>query len=114
MFGRITRGSNEISAEAPRHPGAEWQSLQSTEPLDPKEIVPRLRAALDGAEAFVTRMLTDKLGLLFLDNTGLAVQPAPNRLANYQAHSGERRGQWPDSPEIRAAMCERYNMKPSP
>jgi len=85
-------------------PPAEWQSLQSTVPFDPKDIMARLRAALDQAEAFVTRMPTDKLGLLFLDAAGHAMQPDPDRLDGYQTHTGQRRGQWPDVPEIRAAM----------
>jgi hypothetical protein len=102
----------EIRRNAANHPAAEWQSLQSTEPLNPKEIMPRLRAAVDEAEAFVTRMPTEKLGLLFLDNAGHAVQPDPDRLDDYQAQPGQRRGQWPDSSEIRAAMFERYSTKP--
>jgi hypothetical protein len=93
---------------------AEWRSLRSTEPLDPKDITARLRAALDQAEAFVTRMPTDKLGLLFLDEDGRAVQPDPDRLDDYEPHAGQRRGQWPESPEIRAAMVERYNTQPAP
>jgi hypothetical protein len=104
----------EIRRSAATHSAPEWQSLETSEPLDPKDITARLRAALDQAEAFVARMPTDKLGLLFLDDSGRAVQPDPNRLGDYQAHAGHRRGQWPDSPEIRAAMFERYNVKPSP
>jgi hypothetical protein len=105
----------EIRRNAANHPAAEWESLQIAEPLDPKAITARLRAALDQAEAFVARMPTDKLGLLFLDDTGRPVQPDPERLDDYQTHAGQRRGQWPDSPEIRAAMFERYdaNTKPS-
>jgi hypothetical protein len=103
----------EIRRNAASHPIAEWQSLQSAQPLDPKDIMTRLRTALDDAEAFVGRMPTDKLGLLFLDDTGHAVQPDPDRLDDYHIHAGQRRGQWPDSPEIRAAMLERYNAKPS-
>ena len=87
--------------------------MHSSEPLDPKDITARLRAALDAAEAFVTRMPTDKLGLLFLE-AGEVVQPDPDRLDDYQTHAGQRRGQWPSSPEISAAMFERYNKKPSP
>jgi hypothetical protein len=68
---------------------------------------------LDEAEAFVTRMPTDKLGLLFLE-TDKVVQPHPDRLDHYQTHAGRRRGQWPDSAEIRAAMLERYVKKPAP
>ncbi len=45
---------------------------------------------------------------------GKVVQPDPDRLDAYQTHAGYRRGQWPSSPEISAAMFERYNKKPSP
>jgi hypothetical protein len=95
------------------YPAAEWRALQSSEPLDPKDITARLRTALAAAEAFVMRMPTDKLGLLFLKD-GEVVQPDPDRLEDYQTHAGQRRGQWPSSPEIAAAMFERYNKKPSP
>jgi hypothetical protein len=95
------------------HPAAEWRSLQSGEPLDPQEIMARLRAALDEAEVFLTRMPTEKLGLLFLD-AGEVVQPDPDRLGAYPTHAGRPRGHWPDSPQIRAAMLERYGRKPGP
>jgi hypothetical protein len=36
---------------------------------------------------------------------GEVLQPEPDRLAAYQTHPRQRRGQWPDSPEIRAAIC---------
>jgi hypothetical protein len=104
----------EIRRNAANHPAAEWQSLRSAEPLDPKEITARLRAALDQAEAFVACMPTDKLGLLFLDDAGHVVRPDPDRLDGYRTHAGQRRGQWPDSPEIRAAMFEHSNIKPGP
>jgi hypothetical protein len=57
-------------------------------------------------------MPTDKLGLLFL-NGGEAVQPDPDHLDAYRTHAGRRRGHWPSSPEITAAMLERYNKKSS-
>jgi hypothetical protein len=95
------------------YPAAERRALQSSEPLNPKDITARLRAALAEAEAFVTRMPTDKFGLWFI-KAGEVVQPDPDRLADYQTHAGQRRGQWPVSPEISAAMFERYNKKPSP
>src|SRR6266404_7426623 len=79
------------------------RALQSIEPFDPKDITARLRAALDQAEAFVARMPTDKLRLLFLE-AGEVVQPDPDRLDAHQTHAGQRRGQWPSSPEISAAM----------
>jgi hypothetical protein len=64
------------------------------------------------AEAFVTRMPTDKVGLLFLRD-GHPVQPNPDSLEDYQTHAGQRRGQWPSSADIAAAMFERYKMPPS-
>ena len=73
----------------------------------------RLRAALDAAEAFVVAMPSHKVGLLFLKN-GQVVQPDPSRLEEYQTHTGQRRGQWPTSPEISAAMFERYKIPPKP
>jgi hypothetical protein len=94
------------------YPAAEWRALDSAEPIDPKIVMTKLRVALDDAEAFVARMPTDKTGLLFLQ-AGKVVQPDPNRLDAYQTHAGQRRGQWPGSPEIAAAMFERYNKKPN-
>jgi hypothetical protein len=89
------------------YPAADWNALLVSEPLDPKNVSGRLRAALDEAEAFVTRMPSDKLGLLFLQN-GQVVQPDPDHLEGLQAHAGRRRGHWPSSPDISAAMLENY------
>jgi hypothetical protein len=50
----------------PTTPAAEWRALLSSEPLDPKEIIARLRIALDQAEEFVHRMPTDKNECSFL------------------------------------------------
>jgi len=93
------------------YPAAEWRALVTSEPLDPPAIMLRLRAALDEAEAFVTRMPTDQMGLLFLKE-GHVAQPDPGRLDDYQTHAGQRRGQWPASAEITAAMLERYQKPP--
>jgi hypothetical protein len=95
------------------YPTTEWLTLISSEPLDPKDITRRLRAALDEAEAFVMRMPTDKAGLLFLKD-GHVVQPDPARLGGYQTHAGQRRGQWPTSAEISTAMLEWYKKPPLP
>jgi hypothetical protein len=95
------------------YPSADWRALLSSEPIDPKDITFRLRSALDEAETFVTRMPTEKMGLLFLKD-GNVVQPDPARLQDYQSHAGQRRGQWPASPEITAAMFERYREPPAP
>ena len=89
-----------------QYPLAEWRALASAEPLDPARIMTHLRAALDEAEAFAGRMPTGKLGLLFLRGAAI-VQPDPDRLDSYRTHAGQRRGQWPTSLEITAAMFER-------
>jgi hypothetical protein len=63
----------------------------------------RLRDILSEAEAFIARMPTSKAGLLFL-KYGHVAQPDPERLQEYQTHAGQRRGQWPTSAEISAAI----------
>ncbi|HME57122.1 MAG TPA: hypothetical protein VKF63_02205 [Terracidiphilus sp.] len=95
-----------------RYSAADWKALVTSEPIDPVDILARLRAACDQAEAFVARMPTEKAGLLFLDN-GRVVQPDPEHLDRYETHAGQRRGHWPASAEITSAMLERYNQKPS-
>ncbi|MDQ2776573.1 MAG: hypothetical protein M3Y57_16895 [Acidobacteriota bacterium] len=102
---------NEIRRVA-RYTDADFRRLASDPPLDPAATMTRLREVLNEAEAFVTRMPTDKLGLLFL-KVGRVVQPDPDRLHEYQTHAGQRRGQWPTSADITAAMFERYNKKPN-
>jgi hypothetical protein len=89
------------------YPAAEWKALETDHPLDPKAVTMQLRTILDDAEAFVARMPSDKAGLLFLEG-GKVVQPNHERLESYSTHAGRRRGQWPSSPEISAAMFERY------
>lgn len=92
------------------YPAADWRSLSSSEPIDPKTISARLRNALDDADSFVTRMPTDKIGLLFIKDSEIT-QPDPARLEVYLTHAGQRRGHWPTNPEITAAMFARYNVR---
>lgn len=94
------------------YPAAEWRAVSSAELIAPATITKKLRAALDEAEAFVSRMPTDKLGLLFLQ-AGKVVQPDPARLDSYQTHAGQLRGHWPTSADISSAMFERYNKRPN-
>jgi hypothetical protein len=94
------------------YPAAEWRALETSEPLDPHIVTVQLRDALEEAEAFVGRMPTDKMGLLFLKD-GAVVQPDPGGLQGYQTHAGQRRGHWPSSTEITAAMLERYKNPPN-
>ena len=74
--------------ENSNYPAAEWRALASTEPIDPNVVLPKLRSALDDAEAFVSRMPTDKIGLLFLQ-AGKVVQPDPDILDSYRTHAGQ-------------------------
>jgi hypothetical protein len=104
LIAEIRRNSN--------YPAAEWRALVSADPIDPNSVMTKLRAALENAEMFVWRMPTDKIGLLFLQ-AGRVVQPDPDRLDSYQTHDGRFRGHWPSSPEITAAMLERYKEKPN-
>ena len=98
-------GRREIRRNA-NYPMAEWKALIMREPIDPSNTMARLRAALTEAESFVARMPTEKAGLLFLKG-GKVVQPDPDHLDEYQTHAGQRRGHWPASSEITAAMFER-------
>jgi hypothetical protein len=97
---------NEIRRNA-RYTDADFRRVDSDPPIDPAATMKRLREVLNEAEQFVTRMPTDKVGLLFLQG-GEIVQPDPDRLDQYQTHPGKNRGHWPTSPEISAAMLERY------
>jgi hypothetical protein len=89
------------------HPKSEWNRLASSEPMEPDQVLARLRAALDQAMEFVARMPTEKMGLLFLKG-GEVVQPDPDRLDEYETHAGRRGGQWPSDASIQRAMLERY------
>jgi hypothetical protein len=95
------------------YPASEWRALVTSEPLAPEAVMGRLRAALDDAETFVARMPSEMVGLLFLKD-GRVVQPDPDHLDDYQTHAGQRRGHWPGSAEISAAMVERYKGSAKP
>ena len=101
----------EIRRNATRYREEDLRAVPSNEVLDPKIFHSRLRAVLDEAEAFVLRMPTEKIGLLFLKD-GEVVQPDPGHLDDYATHAGQRRGHWPTSTAISAAMFELYKKKP--
>jgi hypothetical protein len=98
---------NEIQRNA-RYTAADFQRIASTPPVDAGAVMRALHDALRDAQAFVDRMPTDKVGLLFLLKDGRVVQPDPGRLADYTEHAGARHGHWPSSSEITSAMLERY------
>jgi hypothetical protein len=102
---------NEIRRTA-NYTVEDFRRIASDPPVDPAATMTQLRQALGEAEAFVVRMPTDKAGLLFLKGDRV-VQPDPGRLEDYQTHAGQRRGQWPTSVEISAAMLERYKKPPT-
>ena len=85
--------------------------MPSNELIDPKVFHSLLRETLNEAEAFVMRIPTEKAGLLFLKD-GEVVQPDPDRLDEYTTHAGVRRGHWPTSAEISAAMFDHYKKQP--
>ena len=97
----------EIRRNAVHYREEDLRAVVSNEVIDPKLFHSRLRAILDEAEEFVSRMPTEKAGLLFLKD-GKVVQPDPDRLGEYETHAGRRRGHWPTSTEITAAMFEHY------
>jgi hypothetical protein len=86
-----------------RYPAEELRQLDADRPIDPDAVMQRLRAALDEARRFVAAMPNDKAGLLFL-SAGRPVQPDPSQLGCYGLHAPQRRGHWPSSPDITAAM----------
>ncbi len=88
-----------------RYPAAALRQLAADPPTDPAAVMARLRDALDDAKTFVAAMPSDKAGLIFL-STGRPVQPDPTALDAYITHAARRRGHWPSSPEITAAMLE--------
>ena len=94
------------------HPKAEWDSLVMGAPIDPGRVLAGVRAALDEAEAFVVRVPTDKIGLLFLRD-GNVVQPDPDHLDQYETHAGQRRGHWPTNTEIADALWQQYQQRPN-
>jgi hypothetical protein len=94
------------------YPTAKWRALTSTQLIDPVVTTRKLRTALDEAEVFVSRMPTDKLGLLIVQ-AGKVVQPDSERLDTYQTHAGQLRGHWPTSAEITSALFEHYKQKPN-
>ena len=103
----------EIRRNSVRYREEDLRAVPSNEVLDPKIFHIHLRTALDEAEAFVIRMPTERIGVLFLKD-GKVVQPDPDRLDDYATHAGRRRGHWPTSTEISSAMLEHYKKSPTP
>jgi hypothetical protein len=99
----------EIRRSAVRYREADLRAVPSNDMIDPKIFHGRLRAILDEAEVFVSRMPTEKMGLLFLKD-GQVVQPDPDRLSEYTTHAGQRRSHWPANIEI-TSPCSSVTVK---
>lgn len=85
----------------------DYDRVLTETPVDAASVARALREALAEADEFCRAMPAGPEGLLFLQD-GSPVQPDPTRLDAYLPHGGEQRGHWPSSPEITAAMLERY------
>ncbi|MEO5362745.1 MAG: hypothetical protein H7838_03865 [Magnetococcus sp. DMHC-8] len=88
-----------------RYRADDYADLALVEPVDACAVSQNWRRVLDAAETFVRAMPVGKEGLLFLQN-GKPVLPEPHDLARYVEHAGRRRGLWPSSLDISAAMME--------
>jgi len=86
-----------------RYPAEELRQLAAAPPIVSDDVMRRLRTALDEAEQFVAAMPSEKAGLLFL-RAGRPVEPDPAMLDACTTHAPQRRGHWPSSPDITAAM----------
>jgi hypothetical protein len=105
MLAEITRHS--------RFTAEEFEALATTEPVDVPGLHRRIRSMMEDAESFIAKLPSDAVGVIFMDGDK-AVQPDVDALDKYQRNPGAPGGVWPSSPEISAAMLERYNNKPKP
>ena len=96
---------NEVRRLA-RYRQDDFDRIASDPPVDAAAIMRQFRESLEEADAFVRQMPTDKVGLVFLQD-GKPAQPDPDHLDRYLTHAGARRGHWPSTPDITAAMLER-------
>jgi hypothetical protein len=100
MLSEITRHS--------RFTAEEFRVLATERPINVPEIHRRIRNMIEDAQVFIRRIPSEAVGFVFLD-AGRPVQPDLDALTHYQRHAGASGGVWPSSPEISAAMFERYS-----
>jgi hypothetical protein len=104
MLSEITRHS--------RFTAEEFRALATEKPIDVPGLHRRIRAMIENARVFISRIPSDAVGFVFLDAGEWPVQPDLEALTSYQRRAGASGGVWPSSPEISAAMFERYNKQP--
>jgi hypothetical protein len=102
----------EMLAEITRHSrftSEEFQVLATEQPIDARGLHRRIRGMIEDAEAFIAKLPSDAVGVVFLDRER-PVQPDVNALDAYQRRPGAPGGLWPSSPDISHAMLERYDV----
>lgn len=100
----------EMLSDITRHgrfTAEEFRVLATEHPIDVPDLHRRIRCMIEDAEQFISRLPSDAVGVVFLEN-GKPVQPDLELLGNYQRHTGALGGIWPSSPEISSAMLEHY------
>jgi hypothetical protein len=100
----------EMLAEIIRHSrftAEEFVALATTEPVDVPGLHRRIRSMIEDAESFIAKLPSEAVGVIFMD-CDKPVQPDVTTLDRYRRNPGAPRGLWPSSPEINAAMLERY------
>lgn len=100
----------EMLADINRHSrftAEDFRVLATERPIDVPDLHRRIRSMIEDAERFISRVPSDAVGVLFLEG-GRPVQPDLEAPGKYQRHAGAPGGVWPSSPEISAAMLERY------
>lgn len=101
----------EMLADIKRHSRfttEDFRVLSMAEPIDAADVHRRIRKMIDEADLFVSRIPSEAVGVLFLQE-GQPVQPDPDHLERYGRHAGAVGGVWPSSPEISRAMLENYD-----
>lgn len=104
----------EMLAEITRHSrftAEEFQALATEQPIDVRGLHRRIRGMIEDAERFIARLPSDAVGIVFVEGEK-PVQPDLSALDKYRRNPGAPGGLWPSSPEIAAAMFERYNKLP--
>ena len=97
---------NEITRHS-RFTAEEFDALATERPFDMPSLHRRIRAMIEDAEAFISRLPSDAIGFVFMEGDK-PVQPEPDAFDKYQRNPGAPSGFWPSSPEIARAMLERY------
>ncbi|MCC6917964.1 MAG: hypothetical protein IT548_02100 [Alphaproteobacteria bacterium] len=89
-----------------RYQQNELQPFADGQPIDAGQVSRDLKAALERAEAFVEKLPSAYVGLLFLED-GRIVEPDLKRLDTYELRGCTRAGLWPTDPVAISALLRR-------